>query len=47
MDGGNKTWPLRLNVNQQVVMKMHIVVHLEIEVNMYTPQKIPNQKVII
>jgi hypothetical protein len=48
MDGRDKTWPSRINVvNQQVVMKMRIVVHLEIEVNMYTPQKIPNQKATI
>jgi hypothetical protein len=44
MDGLKKTLPSRINVvDQQVVVKMRIVVHLEIEVNMYTPQKITNQ----
>jgi hypothetical protein len=39
MDGWYKTWPSRIDaIDKQVIVRMHIAIHFEIEIGTYTPQ---------
>lgn len=39
MDGRYKTWASRIDaIDKQVIMRMFIAIHFEIEIDTYTPQ---------